>query len=288
MIDVIINPIAGHGRGRRIGQKIIEALRRRGLAFRSFLTEYPGHATQLAHKSQSENTETVLSVGGDGTAYEIACGLIHSKTALGIVPAGTGNDFVKTLGMPKNPLAALEFILSHPPRLLDVGRMNDQMFLNVCGTGFDVSVLQYSMTAKKYVRGLLPYLYGVIRTIFHFKSVPMEITIDDQTNLKGSYLICSIANGRFIGGGIPISPTGMVDDGQLDVVLLKSIPNWKMIFYLPGLLMGLVRSFAITSHYRCSKVSIHAPGMLLNVDGEILPIEKASFAALKSALLVHW
>lgn len=287
MIDVIINPVAGNGRARRIGEKIVEALHKRSVACRAFFTEFAGHATQLAREAVTRNTDTVLAVGGDGTAYEVASGLVQSRTALGIIPAGTGNDFIKSIGVPKDPMAALSHILDHAPRLTDMGRMNDQLFLNVCGTGFDVSVLEYAMKAKKLVRGLLPYLYGVIRTIFHFKPVLMHIDIDGQTLLDGSFLQCSVANGRYIGGGIPISPTSKVDDGLLDVVVLRAIPNWKMFFYLPGLLMGRVHSFAITSHYRCTQVAINAPGMHLNVDGEILPIGQVRFSVVKDALWVH-
>ena len=288
MIDVIINPVAGNGHAKRIGEKVMEVLLSRSIACKAFYTESPGHATLLAKESAKRGTETVLAVGGDGTAYEVASGLVHSASALGLIPAGTGNDFIKSIGVPKSPMEALDHILSHPPRQLDMGRLNDKLFLNVCGTGFDVSVLEYSLKAKKLVRGMLPYLYGVIRTIFSFKPVAMHIVIDEETTLQGTFLQCSVANGRYIGGGIPISPTSLVNDGLLDVVVLRSIPNWKMFFYLPGLLMGKVHSFAITSHYRCRSVTIDAPGMHLNVDGEILPIGQVDFSSVKDALWVHW
>ncbi len=288
MIDVIINPVAGNGHAKKIGEKVMEVLTNRSIACKAYYTEAPGHATQLAAEAAQRGTDTVLAVGGDGTAYEVASGLVHTKTALGLIPAGTGNDFIKSIGVPKSPLEALDHILSHSPKLLDMGRINDKLFLNVCGTGFDVSVLEYSQKAKKLVRGMLPYLYGVIRTIFSFKPVNMRIVVDEETTLNGTFLQCSVANGRYIGGGIPISPTSMVNDGLLDVVVLRSIPNWKMFSYLPGLLMGRVHSFSITSHYRCSSVYIDAPGMHLNVDGEILPISKVSFSSVKDALWVHW
>ncbi len=288
MIDVIINPVAGNGHAKRVGEKVMEALLHRAIACKAYFTESPGHATQIAKEAVHRGTDTVLAVGGDGTAYEAASGLIHSKTALGLIPAGTGNDFIKSIGVPKSPQKALDHILSHPPRLVDMGRINDKLFLNVCGTGFDVSVLEYSMKAKKLVRGMLPYLYGVIRTIFSFKPVRMHIEIDEETTLDGTFLQCSVANGRYIGGGIAISPTSQVDDGLLDVVVLRSIPNWKMFFYLPGLLLGRVHSFSITSHYRCHEVAIDAPGMHMNVDGEMLPIEKVRFSPVKDALWVHW
>lgn len=288
MIDVIINPVAGNGRAKKIGEKVLDILTGRSIACQAFYTESPGHATQLAMEAAQRGTDTVLAVGGDGTAYEAASGLVHTKTALGLIPAGTGNDFIKSIGVPKSPFEALDHILTHSPKQVDMGRINDKLFLNVCGTGFDVSVLEYSAKAKKLVRGMLPYLYGVIRTIFSFKPVNMHIVVDEETTLDGTFLQCSVANGRYIGGGIPISPTSLVNDGLLDVVVLRSIPNWKMFFYLPGLLMGRVHSFSITSHYLCNSVTIDAPGMHLNVDGEILPINKVGFSSVRDALWVHW
>ena len=288
MIDVIINPIAGNGLAKKIGEKMIEALKGKGLPCEAHYTNAPGHATILAKQAAMRGVETVLAVGGDGTAYEVASGLFKTKTALGLIPAGTGNDFIKSISLPKDPMKALEFILSHIPRPVDMGKINNQLFLNVCGTGFDVSVLEYTLKAKKLVRGMLPYLYGVIRTIFSFKPVHMRIVIDQNISLEGDYLQCSVANGRYFGGGIAISPTSQVDDGLLDVVVLKAIPNWKMFFYLPGLVMGKADTFSITSHYRCKDVHIEAPGMRLNVDGELLPISTALFSPVKDALLVHW
>lgn len=288
MIDVIINPIAGNGLAKRIGAKIMEALKNREIDCEAHFTTAPGHATVLAQECARRGSQTVLAVGGDGTAYEVASGLCHTRTSLGLIPAGTGNDFVKTIGVPKDPMQALEHILTHAPRPVDMGKMNDQLFLNVCGTGFDVSVLEYTLKAKKLVRGMLPYLYGVIRTIFSFKPVQMRIVIDQKTTLEGTYLQCSVANGRYFGGGIAISPTSQVDDGLLDVVVLRSIPNWKMFFYLPGLVMGKADTFSITSHYRCTQVQIDAKDMRLNVDGEILPVDTVSFSPVKDALLVHW
>lgn len=288
MIDVIINPVAGNGLALRVGEEIIASLEKKGIAYHKQITEYPGHGRELAVASAKAGVDTVMAIGGDGTAYEVASGLIHTKTALAIIPGGTGNDVVKTLGIPKKPLEALEHILSHPARTMDMGQINDQIFLNVCGTGFDVSVLEYAEKAKRYVRGLLPYLYGVIRTIFSFRPVKMRIALDGKELEGDHFLICAIANGRYIGGGIPIAPSADIHDGLLDVMVLKSIPNWKLPRYLPGLLSGKIEKFPITSHYLCKEVSLDAPGMKMNVDGEILPMNNATFAPLKDALWMHW
>ena len=117
---------------------------------------------------------------------------------------------------------SLDFILSHAPRPVDIGRLNDRMFLNVCGTGFDVTVLEYEKAAKRYVRGLLPYLVGLIRAIFHYRPVRLHLVADGQT-IQQELLVWAISNGRYIGGGIPICPVADPGDGWLDLVTVDNV-----------------------------------------------------------------
>ena len=272
----------------QVGKQLADILTKRGVPFIQRFTTHPGHATELSREAVENGAETVLAVGGDGTSFETAVGLMGTKTALGVIPAGTGNDFIKATGTPAKWMDALDFILTHPARPVDAGRINDTYFLNVCGTGFDVMVLDYAEKAKKYVRGLLPYLYGVVRTIFSYRPCPMHIQLDDGTVLDGGYLVCSVANGRYIGGGIPICPVAEVGDGLLDVVVVDNVPRWKIPFYLPSLMSGTLLKRRIAHHYRCVSCTLSSPSMRLNLDGEILPMSQACFTCLPKALLLHW
>ena len=288
LLTLIVNPTAGNGYALKMEQPIRQVLEEQDVPYTILRTEYPGHATALARKAaQAADCTGVVSVGGDGTAYEVACGLMGTSVPLGVIPAGTGNDFVKTVGIPRKPMAALERILTGVPRPVDVGSMNDRLFLNVCGTGFDVTVLDYTVAAKKYVRGILPYLIGLVRAIAHYRPVHVRMETDGVVQER-DVLICSVANGRFIGGGIPICPEAAPDDGLLDLVVVENRPRWMIPFYLPGLLMGKVLAFGVTSHCRCREVEIVSPGMRLNVDGEILSLDGASFAVQPGRLLLYW
>ena len=288
MLTFIVNPAAGNGYALKIEEQLKQEMARRNLACHFVYTNAPGHATQLAKDVvQSGNCSGVVSVGGDGTAFEVACGLMNTVIPLGIIPAGTGNDFIKTVGLPKKPLEALEVILTKKPRPVDVGGLNDRLFLNVCGTGFDVIVLGYTLAAKKYCRGLLPYLVGLIRGIKHYKPVHVRFTADGHTEER-DVLICSIANGRFIGGGIAICPDASADDGMLDLVVVEHKPRWQLPFYVLPLLMGRVLQFPFTTHKRCQTVEIVSPGMQLNIDGEIYPMDEAKFSILPGALSLFW
>ena len=287
MIYAICNPTAGNGRAKKIGGQVQETLKKKGLPCRMVWTDCPGHATQLAQAARMAGAETVLSIGGDGTAWEVAKGLLGSSSALGIIPAGTGNDFVKTIGVPQNPMRALEHMLSHPPKKTDVGELNGQMFLNEIGTGFDVSVLDYAARAKKYCRGLLPYLYGVLQTLFRFQSVPITYTVDEGEEVTQDAFVVAVANGGCIGGGIHIAPDAQADDGLLDVVVVEKIPGRKLISRLIGLMRGKILTFPESHFFRAKNVRFSAPGMRLNVDGEIIAEKSASARILPGALLVH-
>lgn len=287
MHTFIVNPVAGSGYARRTAEMIRQVMEEKGLPCRFYYTEYPGHATRIAREVAQTECEGVIAVGGDGTAYEVACGLMDTGMPLGIIPAGTGNDFIKTVGVPKKPLDALSFILNHKPRPVDVGSMNDRLFLNVCGTGFDVTVLDNANAAKKYCRGLMPYLIGLIRAIFHYRPVHVRFTADGDAQER-DVLICSVANGRFIGGGIPICPDATADDGLLDLVVVENRPRWQIPFYLPALMLGKVLRFGVTSHRRCREVEIISKGMRLNVDGEIMSVDRVAFSILPGKLQLYW
>ena len=285
---LIVNPVAGNGFALETASRLEARLQERNRSWRIFQTAHPGHAADLARQlSRDPSVRAVVSVGGDGTAFEVASGLAGSEKPMGIIPAGTGNDFIKTAGIPKDPLAALDLILNGKASPVDMGRLNEGSFLNVCGTGFDVTVLDHAESLKSRYRGLLPYFLGLIKAILHYRPVHLRLKIDGKEE-EGDYLICSVANGRYIGGGIPICPAAEIRDGKLDVVLVRNVPRWVIPFYLPGLLLGKVLSFRITRHMLAEAVSMEGESLRVNVDGEIFSMSRADFAIRKNVLrLIH-
>ena len=121
-----------------------------------------------------------------------------------------------------------------------------------------------------------------------FRPIEMTVEIGDDIRLKGKYMICSIANGRYIGGGIPIMPRARVDDGLLDVLVVDPLPPWRIPFYLPAILGGTLVNTKIAHHYRTPHCAISSPQMRMNMDGEILPMESARFVCKPASLLAHW
>lgn len=288
MLTFIVNPMAGNGYSLKVEKQLKAELDRRGVSCRFLRTDGPRHATELARSAAAEETcSGVVSVGGDGTAYEVACGLMNTGVPMGIIPAGTGNDFIKSVSIPRNPIKALELVLSGKARPVDVGGINDRLFLNVCGTGFDVTVLDYTLAAKKYVRGILPYLIGLVRGIAHYEPVHVRFTVDGVTEER-DVLICSVANGKYFGGGIAICPEATADDGKLDLVVVENKPRWMIPFYIPALLMGRVLKFPFTMHKRVEALDLYCKDMRLNADGEVSVVDDVHFSILKGALTLFW
>ena len=287
MIYAICNPVAGSGRGLKIGRQVEDYLRAHGVSFEFHLTERPGHAIQLARAAGSAMADTVLAIGGDGTALDVARGIYGSGSALGVIPAGTGNDFIKTLKTPKEPMEALKFILSHAAKPTDVGWINGQLFLNAIGTGFDTAVLDAAARFKKRFRGLIPYLLGLLSTLFSYRPVPVTYTLEDGQQVTEELFVIAAANGGIIGGGIPIAPDATVEDGLLDVVMIGPVAGRKLLLRLIGLMRGKVLSFPETTFRRVKELTFSSPGMKINTDGELTPPELVSARVLPGGLLIH-
>lgn len=282
----VVNPIAGTGFALEAMERIEQKLQAENRAYRVFQTEAPGHGTVIAADlARDPQVTAVISVGGDGTAEEVAAGLKHTQKPMGIIPAGTGNDFIKSAGIPSDPLQAVDRIFSGQAKATDTGMVNDRFFLNVCGTGFDVTVLDYAEEEKKKHRGLTPYFLGLLKAIFHYQSVSLSIEADGQCE-TGTYLIASIANGKYIGGGIPICPDADIQDGKLDLVLIRHIPRWKIPLYLPGLMMSKALRFSITRHMLVNRVVIEGNKMRINIDGSIVSRDSASFMVEPGSLML--
>jgi len=285
-VDFILNPVAGNGFALQTMEILKAEAQKRDLEFHIHQTEHPGHGTELAKRLTKEpGVELVVAVGGDGTCNEVAAGMVGSEMPMGIIPAGTGNDFIKSAGIPQDPMQAFEFLLSHAPRPVDTGKVNDQFFLNVGGTGFDVTVLEYAEEEKKKHRGLTPYLLGLIKAISHYQPVDL-ILREGEREERGKFLICSIANGQYFGGGIPICPVADIADGLLDLVLIKNVPRSAIPRYLPGLMMKKALTYKITTHRRVEEITLIGEGLRINTDGEVQPMNQVTFRVVPHSLLL--
>ena len=283
MLYIIANETAGSGAGAAAFGRVRALLQDRGIPFRADRTEFHGHATRLADAAVAAGETDIVCIGGDGTLFEVVNGLAGRFVTLYFVPCGTGNDFVKVLHLPKDPVEALEAQLSGTPRKIDVGRLNDMHFINVSGSGFDVEVLRQAARFKKFGKGLLPYLLGIFAALRHFRALPVEITADGKTE-KAEVTIFSVGNGCYIGGGMKAVPHASPDDGLFDVVIAQKFSRPAILRMLTKFIPGKHTTLPGIREFRCRKITFRCPGMVLDVDGELIPMDEACYELLPGAL----
>ncbi len=282
---LIVNPVAGNGYALSIAEKVSGILKEEFHTECAIMkTEYPGHAEELARRAAKDpEAGIVFAVGGDGTVSEAVRGITGTGKAFGIIPAGTGNDFIKCVHLPKDPEEALRFAMTHEPRDIDAGVVNGTCFANIIGTGFDVLTLDYAARHKEKMQGMLPYFLGLIQAIFHSRGHHLKISVDGKTQ-EGDYLLVTAANGIYLGGGFPVNPTALPDDGKLDVVIIRSVPRWKLLFYLFGLVNGAHLKYRITTHLQAEQVILEGTDMRVEVDGLVMPMNRADIGLKKGGL----
>ena len=282
MLLIIDNPTSGNGAGASVLGKVEDLLRNRGLDFRCEPTARPGRASELAELAVRENMDGIVCLGGDGTIFEIVNGLKGRFMTLYFVPCGTGNDFVRMLNLPKDPVEALRVQLEGRPHPIDVGQVNEQYFLNVSGCGFDVEVLRQAGRFKKLGKGLFPYLCGIIAALHRFKPLDIELTMDGRTE-KRAVTILSVGNGRYFGGGMMPLPHAEIDDGLFDVIFIDKLNRPAILRLLSRFIKGQHVDMPIAHESRCTALTIRCPGMTVNMDGELYQMDEAKYRILPGA-----
>jgi diacylglycerol kinase (ATP) len=240
-----------------------------------YLTRAPGHATELAREAVAAGADVVLAVGGDGTVNEVARGLVDTRAALGIVPAGSGNGLARALRIPLRPGAALCALESSARRRMDVGTVNGRLFLNVAGTGFDAAVGQafHERGRRGGRRGLLGYLRLSLLQLRSYRASPLVIEAGGE-RLELTAFVATFANGPQYGSGAVVNPGGKLDDGKLEVVVFEDGSLWRILAAAPRLFLGGLERAAGYRRLAGPSATVAAPARVaVHCDGD--PAEAA-------------
>lgn len=272
MYNFILNPIAGRGKAQRAMNKIEKYLLKNNIEYKIYRTEYPSHAVEIS-KNISSCSDNVIAVGGDGTVSEVLNGIADfSSCALGIIPCGTGNDFSKFIGLKKNPVAAIKNIIDTvSPQYTDFMQLNGKRVMNVTGMGMDVSVLELCKKMR-FVKGKLQYLIALIRILLKFDWHKFTVQIDDKPAEQKTVLLVAACNGKYFGGGMPISPLSDISDNYLNLIIVNKLKKWKIPVALINLLRGKLLKYDFVENILCKSVSIKTPdgSTVINIDGELV------------------
>lgn len=219
-IAFIVNPISGTKAKNRVAKLIRELLDLQQFAPTVVITEYAGHATQLAQQFAMEDYYAVVAVGGDGTINEVASGLIGTNTALGIVPNGSGNGFARHLDISTRMNRAIEMLNNSEVINVDYGLVNDQPFFSTCGVGFDAIVAQDFSDSS---RGFKGYLQSIFKDFFQYKADTYQLK-GEGIDITTTAFLVNFANAGQWGYDAYIAPKASVQDGWLDVAIVSEFP----------------------------------------------------------------
>lgn len=286
MLSIIVNPVAGGGRTLTNLPQVENLIKLRNIPYEVLKTEKQGDAAELARKCCAKGNE-IAAMGGDGTFFEVLNGMNGADNVLYFLPSGTGNDFIKTLDLPNDPVKALEMQLDNEPDHIDYGTVNDLCFMNVSGIGFDVMVLREADRFKKRFHGLVPYLLGLICALRKFKPLRCRLTIDDGPVEEKTMTVLSVGNGQYIGGGMRAVPDADPWSGSLSCVLVDAVKKPQILSFLPKFIKGKHVELPIVKVFKCAKLEIDCPGMTVNLDGELKDFDRAVISIRKKGLTVR-
>ncbi len=253
-IRFIINPISGTRGKESIVKLIPRYLDAERYDFDIVYTERKGHAAELAQQASEAGIDVVVAVGGDGTVNEVARSLVHTQTALGIIPCGSGNGLARHLFIPINPVGALKILAECSVELLDYGKINGQPFFCTCGIGFDAFISKKFAEAGK--RGLMTYVDSTLKGGLNYKPETYQISFDGEEKTYEAFLI-ACANASQYGNNAYIAPAASMNDGLMDVTILEP---FNVLEAGPIVLQLFSKTIDKNSHaktFQCKRLHIH-------------------------------
>jgi YegS/Rv2252/BmrU family lipid kinase len=230
-ITYIINPISGNRKQSCIEKVIAKETDLSMVSYEVLRTDRGGHAEELAREAAGRGAEIVVAVGGDGTVNEVARGLAGTKTALGIIPTGSGNGLARHLGLPLGFRAAIRIINKGKARPIDTATLNGRLFVSLAGVGFDAYVAK--KFARSSTRGFMSYAKIAIPAYFSYKQKNYRIVADGNEFTRKALFI-SFANSNQFGSNASIDPVAELDDGFIDLCIVRKVPFFRLVFLAPA------------------------------------------------------
>ena len=287
LLHLIYNPVAGNGVSTQAFEKMRALLDERGIAYTYAVSEYAGHAGELANAAKNGPHDCVVAVGGDGTVREVAMQLFGSDMPFSLLPCGTGNDLARALRIPSEPEAVLDMLINNEPRPMDAGTVNGKPFINIAGFGFDVDVLTYTERYKKRFRGSAAYLLGLIHAIKDLQLRHVRIETDEGEVFERNALVVAAGNGTHFGGGMNITPRADPHDGLFDVCIMSDVKRRTVFRVLSRFVKGRHLGIPITTYFTTTGFTAYSdPPSPLNYDGEITGETPAVFKIIPNAVRV--
>lgn len=276
---LILNPVANKGRAELRQKEISSFLAEKGMRPIWRVTDGPGHAGSIVGELPAG--ALVVAVGGDGTIREVAAACAGTDRTLGILPAGSGNDYVKALGIGTKLYRALEILSAGQTRTVDLGEANGVKFNNGLGIGFDAEVAAGVAEAPAYLGGFGRYMWSVGRLLWTFQCHRATLKLDGERTVESETILIAVALGTTYGARFRLAPKARLDDGLFDVVWSEKVSRGEVLRLIPRAFGSSLLDHPKVHMARASEVEVElseeAPA---HVDGEILEPTRSFHARL--------
>jgi diacylglycerol kinase (ATP) len=290
---IIANPAAGRRRAERSAKILAQAIQGRGERVEVSVTRGPGSAEELAREAVKAGATRVVACGGDGTVHEVVNGLMSAANgadgvALGVLSSGRCNDFSFALGLPNGSAKAVDYLVRSAVRSIDLGRIGDRYFTTIATLGFDSEVSQYveQGSPPRFLRGTASYLYGAVVKLIKYRSQWVHLK-GDFGEFQGDLFLVATGNTTRYGGRMKMTPSAIVDDGLLDICLVRPVPRLVVLRMIPKTFYGGHVDHPAVSMHQTRRLEIDSREPLwLWADGEPITQTPATIEVVPGALTV--
>ncbi len=266
-IALLTNPTSGKGRGARTVDEVLPRLRDAGYVVRNLVGRDAAEALDLAHQCVADGVETLVVIGGDGMVHLAVQALADSETRLGLVPAGSGNDVARYFDLPRrDTAAATDIVIGGRERRIDLARVGSTYFVTVLAAGFD-AVVNERANAMRWPRGQMRYNLATVAELRTFEPISYVVEIDGEQQ-RFEAMMVAVGNGPSFGGGLRITEGAVLDDGLLDVVVIRPMSKLELVRTYPKLFKGTHVHHPDYRHQHAKRITIAAPGITAYADGE--------------------
>jgi YegS/Rv2252/BmrU family lipid kinase len=295
---IIINPVSGGKRGRKVWETAQELLKKKGIPFECQVTSQALDASDIARTVVEQGYRKIFLIGGDGTLNEVINGVLEQKTVpsnevlIGIASVGTGNDFIKTLNIPSDYKKALALMTDGKERVIDSGLVSyyfgtekkQRYFVNVAGMAFDAEVTRYANLNKG--GGAMAYHWSLVRSLFVYKSTKVKLQTENAT-IEQTCFCVNITNCKYAGGGMMVAPQAVPDDGLFAITYFGDLTKWEVIKNIPALFKGSFLDHPKIKVLSAKNVKVSSDTPIhLEVEGETLGTSPFEFTMLPGSIRI--
>lgn len=283
----IINPVAGNGQGKVLIRNINTYMDNENLQYLIKISNKLGNITELAKWGSRENYTDIVVVGGDGSLVEAMNGIdLEKEIRLGVIPAGTGNDFARMLNVDKDYIEALKIIIRGETKSVDIGIANSTKFINVCCCGIDGEIIMDTDRIKNKITGSTAYLLSTIKNLATYRAKKVIVNIDGMV-LTREVILIAIGNGQYVGGGMKVTPGAVIDDGQFEICIINKLNKIKLLALFPSIFKGThVEIKPVVEIYKGKKIEIQTieDRLMVNADGNIIGTTPLKISLIKQKI----